>query len=397
MLHALETYSKWMQHFTSPPIKWCPIKSKFLFSICPLQNFLWYFHTFVGLGFCTAGGVVVILLSQIFQFYPPVPLAYLFIFGIELATSGAAFAVNLGMILYGRECVMGWNALLEMQTNLQRRGRCHRLSTNPVWRILTVFVWAFTTYPFVVSVAGIVFTLDPFYYILSMFNITNPLLRIFRFYLIFAISAEMFRFLALIILFCTSSLIMLRDTLVLLTKETSTSYAAIMGRMQCTRVKSGYRQAQIITLSMEELLGYNCLFGHGLALVNSILFNFVSLKFYATLPIWFYVIFPSIAVIILITIHVMMPCLHSLLDNSKKLLETLYIFTACQCNRGRKGMIKELRSLKKITMSPMLAQHKFFIYTRSTKVTFLVILVTHTINLLLAVPRRVIQTAAHLF
>ncbi|OXA61275.1 hypothetical protein Fcan01_00447 [Folsomia candida] len=262
---------------------------------------------------------------------------------------------------------------------------------------MTVFVWAFTTYPLVLSLAGIVFKLDPFCHILSMLSITHPLLHIFRFYLIFIMPAEICRFLALIILFSTSSFLMLRDTLVLLTQENSISFAAIMGRMRCTRVKSQYRQVQIITLSMEELLGCNCLVGHGLALANSILFNFVTLKFYGTLPIWFFAIFPSVMVIIFITIHFTMPCLHSLLDNSKKLLDTLYVFTACQPNGGRKGMIKELRSLRKITMSPMLGGYKFFVYTQSTKVTFLVTLVTHTINLLLAVPRRVIQTAAHLF
>ncbi|OXA61273.1 hypothetical protein Fcan01_00445 [Folsomia candida] len=262
---------------------------------------------------------------------------------------------------------------------------------------MTVFVWAFTTYPLVTSLAGIVLKLDPFYHILSMLNITNPLLHIFRFYLIVVVSAEMCRFLALMILFSISSFLILRDTLALLIQENSTSFAAIMGRMCCTRVKSEYRQVQIITLSMEELLGCNCLFGHGMSLVNSVLFNFITLTFYATLPIWFYVIFPALMAIILVTIHFTMPCLHSLLDNSKKLLEILYIFTACRPNRLRKGMIKELRSLKKITMSPMLARYKFFVYTRSTKVTFLVILVTHTINLLLAVPRRVIQIGAHLF
>ncbi|OXA61266.1 hypothetical protein Fcan01_00448 [Folsomia candida] len=93
MLQALEEYSKWMQHFTSPPIKWCPKKTKFVFSIRTFKNFLWFFHTFVGIGFCTTGGVVVILLSQFFQFYPPLPLAYVFLLGIELATCGAAFAI----------------------------------------------------------------------------------------------------------------------------------------------------------------------------------------------------------------------------------------------------------------------------------------------------------------
>ncbi|OXA61272.1 hypothetical protein Fcan01_00444 [Folsomia candida] len=427
MLLAFEAYSKWMQHFTLPPIVWFPEKTKFLFSTQRLKNYLWYFHTFIGLGFCSVGGLVVILLSQIFQFYLPLPAAYLFLLVVQLLSSAsAAFAVNLGMILYGRECVKGWNTLLWTKNNFERKDRStpgleyvlrppeagvrsffwrpeyaeagvhvasrrpeyaeagvrmagrrpeyggrrrrHPVSRRPVWITLTIFVWAFSTYPLLISLAAIYLNLDPFYHILSLLNITHPLAYMFRFYLIFTVPAELCRLLALIVLFSISAFQMVRNTLNALVQENSTRFRAIVVRMRGALVESQYRQVQITVVSMEELLDCICLFGQGLCLANGILCNFVTFKFYAILPIWFYAIFPCISVMILVIFHVLMPYLHDVFDNSHKLLEILSLFTTCQPKEVRKKSLKELRSLKKITISPMLAGYKFFIYARSAKV-----------------------------
>lgn len=207
-----------------------------------------------------------------------------------------------------------------MSTSIIPGGRHPPSKKSLVWRILPAFVWALSSYPFVFSLAAIFFKLDPPYHILAILNITHPLPHIFRFYIVCTIPAELCRLLAFIALFSISTPILLRDTLILLIRENSTPVAAIVGRISCTRAISQYRQVQIVMLSMEEFLGYSCFFVQALALLNSILYNFVSLKFYATLPIWFYAIFPSMAVMTLVIIHVLMPGLHVVLDNSKKLL-----------------------------------------------------------------------------
>lgn len=119
MFLTYQEYSRRMQHFTSPPIEWCHIKKKFVFVSGQFKSYLWYFHIFVGLGFCTVGGLIVILLSQIFKFYQAFHAVYIFIFVVQLSSGGAIFAMNLGMMLYGSDCVQGWNTLVAMEAKLQ--------------------------------------------------------------------------------------------------------------------------------------------------------------------------------------------------------------------------------------------------------------------------------------
>lgn len=122
MFTAFDVYARQMQHFTEPPIQWCTSKKKFNFATGQFKNYLWYFNTFAGFGLCTVGGLVVILLSQLFKFYKDLHAAYVFMFVVQLSTSAAGFAVNVEMILYGEDCVKGWNALLGMDKILQSRG-----------------------------------------------------------------------------------------------------------------------------------------------------------------------------------------------------------------------------------------------------------------------------------
>ncbi|OXA63780.1 hypothetical protein Fcan01_00456 [Folsomia candida] len=386
MFLTYQEYSRRMQHFTSPPIEWCHIKKKFVFVSGQFKSYLWYFHIFVGLGFCTVGGLIVILLSQIFKFYQAFHAVYIFIFVVQLSSGGAIFAMNLGMMLYGSDCVQE-----------RRRDQPDSSSRSLLWITMTGFIWAFTTYPLLLSVSAIFFQLDRYGHILSMLKITNPLLHIFRFYLIVTGPAELCRSLALVILFSISTFHMLRNTLKALIKGNSTRFLVILARMRGTLVESQYRQVQIIVVSMEALLGCICLFAQGLGLANGVLCNFASLKLYTTVPIWIYTIYPCVAVMILITIHVTMPCLHNVLDFSEKLLKILTLFSILRLMEARKISHKQLKSMKNITISPILAGYKFFIYRRCTKVTYLVMFVTHTINLLLTVPQDVIERAAYLF
>lgn len=91
-------------------------------------------------------------------------------------------------------------------------------------------------------------------------------------------------------------------------------------------VESQYRQVQIVLLSIESFIGFVCLIVQGLGLANGILSIFLSLIFYATLPIWLYWIFPCIAVMILIIALVGMNYLHNVADYSDKLFRILDFF-----------------------------------------------------------------------
>lgn len=122
MFLTFQEYSRRMQHFTSPPVKWIHKKKRWQFRARGFPHYLWCFHTFVGLGVCTLGGVVVIFLSQIFKFYKKLPLVYMFLFVGQLSTTAAGFGINLGMLLYGKEFVMGWNTLVRMEGNLRKQG-----------------------------------------------------------------------------------------------------------------------------------------------------------------------------------------------------------------------------------------------------------------------------------
>ncbi|OXA46247.1 Techylectin-5B [Folsomia candida] len=379
MFDTFKKYSRWMQHFTSPPVKWSAKKKRFEYRAGGFKYYLWCFHTFVGLGICTAGGVVVIFLSQMFTFYKQLPLAFLFLFVGQFSTAFAGFAINVGLILYGADFVKGWNTLVRMEGNLQNQGFDHRDSFTPhrnyLWITMTLFIWALTTYPSIFSLSAIFFRLDPYYHILSMLKITYLPAHIFRFYLICTAPAELCRFLAFTITVSISTFQMLRSSLVLLIQQHASPFSVMVSRMSGNPVESRYRHVQIVLISMESLIGFICLISQGLGLANGILSNFVSLKFYGTLPVWLYVIFPCIAIMILILANVMFNYLHNVPDYSDKLLRNLDYYTISQPKEGVKKTRKELRSLKVLTLSPILAGHKFLIYKRSTKMTYFVVMV----------------------
>ncbi|OXA41576.1 hypothetical protein Fcan01_23760 [Folsomia candida] len=375
MFLTFQEYSRRMQHFTSPPVKWIHKKKRWQFRARGFPHYLWCFHTFVGLGVCTLGGVVVIFLSQIFKFYKKLPLVYMFLFVGQLSTTAAGFGINLA--------------------------HQHRDSSSPqrnyLWMTMTLFVWAFSTYPVIISLSAIFFQLDPYYHILSMLNITSRPAHLFRFYLICTAPAELCRFLAFTVTISISTFQMLRTWLHLLIQQHSSPFTVMVSRMSGNPVESQYRHGQIVLFSMESFLGCVCLIAQGLGLANGILSNFVSLKFYSTLPIWLYVIFPCVAVMVIIIAHVALNYLHNVADYSGKLLRNLDLFTLSQPQKGLKKTRKELRSLNVLTLSPILAGHKFLMYKRSTKTTYLVVMVTYTINLLLTVPQDLIESATDMF
>ncbi|XP_035716709.1 uncharacterized protein LOC118439489 [Folsomia candida] len=272
MFTAFDVYARQMQHFTEPPIQWCTSKKKFNFATGQFKNYLWYFNTFAGFGLCTVGGLVVILLSQLFKFYKDLHAAYVFMFVVQLSTSAAGFAVNVEMILYGEDCVKGWNALLGMDKILQSRARHHSLRKSRVWQILTIFSWAFSTYPIVFTLAGIYFQFDPYYHILSMLNVTHPAPHIFRFYLIFTAPAELCRFISFMVLFSISTLHMLRDAL--FTEQNRSPF-----RISGTLAEWQYRQVQILVVNLETYIGNICLVAQGLGLANGVLCNFCARYF----------------------------------------------------------------------------------------------------------------------
>ncbi|OXA53797.1 hypothetical protein Fcan01_11603 [Folsomia candida] len=330
MFLTFKEYSRWMQHFTSPPIKWHPKKKRFEYRTHRFKYYLWCLHTFIGLGGCTAGGVGVIFLSQMFNFYKPLPLAYIFLFVVQLSTATAGFAINVGIVLYGKDFVMGWNTLRRMEANLQNQGHDHRDSCSPqrnyLWITMTLFVWAFSTYPFFISLSAIFFHLDPYYHILSMLNINSLYAHLFRFYLICTAPAELCRFLAFIVIISISTFQMLPSSLDLLLQQNASPFSVMVGRMSGNPVESQYRQVQIVLLSIESFIGFVCLIVQGLGLANGILSIFLSLIFYATLPIWLYWIFPCIAVMVLIIALVIMNYLHNVADYSDKLFRILDFF-----------------------------------------------------------------------
>jgi hypothetical protein len=130
----------------------------------------------------------------------------------------------------------------------------------------------------------------------------------------------------------------------------------------------------------------------------SVFINFTALKLYEILPIYIYLPFPIVAVIILTAFDFVLPVTAKVNEISTGILvkwsvDVLNVFKE-DANTSKRFLLykrKIVSSISPIRVFAGIGGNNFFWFMKSTKITFYDNIVTHTINLLLNVPKHVIQ------
>lgn len=127
------------------------------------------------------------------------------------------------------------------------------------------------------------------------------------------------------------------------------------------------------------------LFAFGL--FAGVLINAGSIKLMSVVPFWLYVMFPSVAVIIVLVISVMLPQAQRVNDMSTSILERWNMKVMQEPDAMKRRYLR--RKLKALTPSGLqvgIHEVRFFTIKRSTKAAFYVRILDNTINLSLAIP-----------
>ncbi|OXA63299.1 hypothetical protein Fcan01_00854 [Folsomia candida] len=188
ILQVLARYDKCMQRYISRPIvEWNVSLEKITYRKGIYATFWWHFNLIFIIGITGIVGVGVLLFSQLHGFVSWTPLPILFLHVIILFLAMFGFLVGIGNIIHGEEFVGGWNALFAEYARRkdQELRTTKKLRSDPFWIVLTVIVYQFTFYPFILVPAFQFLKVDHRAYLVDMTHLTwfgDIIGRTFAFY-----------------------------------------------------------------------------------------------------------------------------------------------------------------------------------------------------------------------
>lgn len=123
--------------------------------------------------------------------------------------------------------------------------------------------------------------------------------------------------------------------------------------------------------------------------------NFVSMKLYSVLPLFLYFFFFVLAIVCPVIVSQTLPYATNCHDHSKKLLWSWKISTVTGTNK--KYLLRKIASLQPVRLCASIAGFNLFVVQNSTKSTYYNVIILYTINAVISVPQRLIDSFASRF
>jgi hypothetical protein len=132
------------------------------------------------------------------------------------------------------------------------------------------------------------------------------------------------------------------------------------------------------------------------AVAIDIFCNYVTIKLYSVLPFFFYFIFPCISMFLAGSLTMLLTIGHQVFDMSTELARIWPVILFknrwnIELMRKTKETRKILRSIRPLRMYVGIEGTRFFFYKRSSKITILSETLICTINLLLGIPKHLVD------
>lgn len=151
-----------------------------------------------------------------------------------------------------------------------------------------------------------------------------------------------------------------------------------------TRILQEHKGLEIILAMADEFLSFAALVFMGIGLILSVLFNFVSLKMYHTIPMPLYLYFPSVSVLIVCVILVMLPLLIDVFERDVKIHgKWKYYCARRKCNF--KFISRLLKGTKVIRFNAVVPGFKIYELKKGVKPRYLYEVVDYTVTALLSI------------
>jgi hypothetical protein len=141
---------------------------------------------------------------------------------------------------------------------------------------------------------------------------------------------------------------------------------------------------QLIILIASDIIGGVVVGLMLIGFVVGVALNFVSLKMYHAIPMPFYLYFPSVAILILITTEILLKMAVDININSKKMVRRKWKQVVVN-QHDRKYVGRKIRATRVLRLDGWLLGYKIYECTQSTRVSYYEAILIYTINALLSI------------
>lgn len=266
-----------------------------------------------------------------------------------------------------------------------------RAGTDIVGIFLNLCVILFAIYPYFLTLFGIYFEIDPFIIVYKYWFPAEVKENIgIYFQLLFHCCRIVLTFIPFLFGCRTICLIIcLSTTMAHLLLACVFIIASTVQRISilrsATSILHKHKALEIIMVMSDEIVSFEALGFMGLGLVLGVLFNFVSLKLYHTIPMPLFLYFPSVSVLIICVILVMLPLLINFYENDVQIHAQWRYY--CYCRRSNfKIITRLLKATKVVRFNAGIPGFKVYELKKGVKPIYLFTLVNYTITALLSIP-----------
>lgn len=254
---------------------------------------------------------------------------------------------------------------------------------NIFWTGMTGIVYQFAFYPFLCFPAMVIFKLGASIYIVDMMKLPFALDFLARMCSMYGQAAACFEVcritpLVLILLIMVGK--MLNSVILCYQKQHSGWFN--------NRLVGEYSALVIAFAAMRPLLESLIGWVMGASMLALVMFTFVTIRMYSIFPLWFYIYFPSVNILVVVCLMLILSITVGVRDNCEAMLRTwLNWANSVGVQRFRMHHLqKRLKALQPIQFSARLKYCRLYYVKKSIKLKFYQQIVAYTMTLLLSIP-----------
>lgn len=250
----------------------------------------------------------------------------------------------------------------------------------------------FVAYPFCITIFILYPALDPLSLLISHLSpfghlLTSPVFLFIRFLLVFPPSFHVCR----VICFFHIHFNFLTQNLLSSIRSVNVGFRRLlknwgMGRFGVAKYLWDYLKQQVLTCQLPAALGEIVASFMFMSLVACVSFNFVTVKVRNTVPMPFYLYFPSISVMIPIELQIMLQTGIDVFEESKQMCTRWKALL--ECCPDRKFLRRKLQAMRPIGLYGSISSFKLYWLKKSVKPAYYSVVVGYTITALLSMENR---------
>ncbi|OXA54403.1 hypothetical protein Fcan01_10283 [Folsomia candida] len=393
MLKSLDNFGTSFSYLYPCPLEWDKKSGKLTYIRISMKLIPWILSVFGGMGsifiFCA-----VLLGCQLFG-VARLEFSNIVLTMVFLCLAMFAILLEIVFLFYAESCSHLFN---ECVLQVKKLGFGHIFTEfppqlDPLGIILNLTVATFAIIPYFMYPFIAYFGLDPFtqtlHNLLIPSNLAPPPVTYALTALRFSVVAPLIqgnRLLSFFTVATTLATHLILTLISILSKATKNVRMSGISRSVIDIYLNTYQTVQIIMAGTVEFTAAVTSISMFLAIVMSVLVNFVTLKMYETVPLPFFAFFPTASVLVVVLIGVMFPMLVDVYENCGEMYARWKYLVGRSVDK--KYLTRRLRAIRVLRFYGGINGYNIYICQRSTKLTYYGVILSYTVSALLSVERK---------